>query len=54
MNKVASDYASFLSQRIVPWARKNGSRVYVAGVLPPVVNDACQAVSVSLPSETLN
>ncbi|GAA5866283.1 hypothetical protein JCM3774_006601 [Rhodotorula dairenensis] len=37
--KVICDYTAFLSDRIVPLARKCGTRLYVAGVLPPVVED---------------
>ncbi|GAA5980969.1 hypothetical protein JCM10908_003934 [Rhodotorula pacifica] len=39
VKKVHADYTDFLSTRIVPLARTLGMRVYIAGVLPPVVED---------------
>ncbi|GAA6006652.1 hypothetical protein JCM10207_005005 [Rhodosporidiobolus poonsookiae] len=39
VQKVATDYAAFLAQRIVPLAQRKGVKVYVAGVTPPVVED---------------
>ncbi|GAA5967200.1 hypothetical protein JCM8115_005426 [Rhodotorula mucilaginosa] len=39
VKKVITDYATFLSARIVPLARKFGMRIYISGVLPPVTED---------------
>lgn len=39
VKKVITDYATFLSARIVPLARKFGMRIYISGVLPPVIED---------------
>ncbi|GAA5842421.1 hypothetical protein JCM5353_006766 [Sporobolomyces roseus] len=39
VNRVASDFSSFLSDQIIPLAQSTGTKVYVAGVLPPVVED---------------
>lgn len=41
VKKVITDYATFLSARIVPLARKFGMRIYISGVLPPVIEDFC-------------
>lgn len=41
-DKVFRDYASFLASRIAPVARASKTRIFVAGVLPPVVEDPCK------------
>lgn len=41
VKKVITDYATFLSARIVPLARRFGMRIYISGVLPPVIEDCC-------------
>ena len=47
VKKVITDYATFLSARIVPFARKLGMRIYISGVLPPVIEDCCARRPVS-------
>ncbi|GAA5969146.1 hypothetical protein JCM11641_007485 [Rhodosporidiobolus odoratus] len=37
--RVATEYASFLATKVVPVAQKMGTRIYIAGVTPPVVED---------------
>ncbi|GAA6051690.1 hypothetical protein JCM3770_001229 [Rhodotorula araucariae] len=39
VKKVASDYSTFLASLIVPLAKRNGLKVYIAAAIPPVVED---------------
>jgi hypothetical protein len=42
VNLVANEFCCFVREKLLPLAASTGTKFYIAGVLPPVVEDRCE------------